>query len=463
MTINLKELPVEVGLVHEGERIRGPDTFLELGGPKVEYKAELVQLADGKSIKDEGFELVGKDIPDFSEGDKAPFGILVEVYGKKIEKDIESVIERRIHDFINYIQGMMHLNQRYDIWCRISKEARDKGLKFEHIAKAMMALFKTEFPFIEKIQVTLMTDEAAVKKHHAMAMKVYEARDARIRGMKDSDVDEFYGCTLCQSFAPTHLCIISPERVSLCGAISWIDARAAARVDPEGPNFVVKKGELLNEKAGEYSGVNDAVGEYSNGTIGRFNMYSMFGPIHTSCGCFEAIGFYIPEVDGIGVVDRNFAGPAVNGIKFSSMATQAGGGAQVEGFLGFGIQWMYSDKFFSGDGGLGRIVWMPSHLKERMKGAIPKDLLDKIPTEKDVESVGDLRSFLDGKKHPVVGRWAKEKKTEDLNANEGGLETAQPILVPEMGIPAAGGGVRIILKNARIYADKVIIRKNTLP
>jgi len=401
------EIPVEVGIVHEGERIRGPDMFLELGGPKVQYKAELVQARKAEEIEDGRVIVAGKDIQEFSEGERSPFGILVEVYGEKVEKDLESVIERRVHDFLNYIQGFMHLNQRYDIWCRVSKEAKEKGLRFEHIGKAIMQLFKTAFPFIEKSQITFMTEEARVKEHYDTSMNIYLERDKRVRGMKDEEVDVFYACTLCQSFAPNHVCIISPQRVSLCGSISWIDARAAAKVDPDGPNFAVDKGELLDEKVGEYAGVNEAVKEATNNANDRFFMYSLFGRPHTSCGCFESIAFYVPEVDGIGIADRNFPGVAVNGLKFSAMATQTGGGEQTEGFLGFGVEWMHSAKFFNAEGGWNRIVWLPSHIKERVKEAIPAELYDKIPTEKEVTTIDELRKFLQEKGHPIVERWTK--------------------------------------------------------
>lgn len=406
----MKELciPVKVGIVYEGERVRGPDTFLELGGPNIEYKAELAQVRKNGEIRDENVILIGRDIQEFKEGEKTPFGILLEFYGEKVEKDLEPVIERRIHDFFNYIQGVMHLNQRYDIWLRISKESAKAGLNFDHIGKALIHLFKTEYPFIEGIQVTFITEPEKVKEHYNKALGIYEERDKRVKGMKDVEVNEFYGCTLCQSFAPNHICIISPQRTSLCGALSWIDARAAAKINPDGPIFMVPKGKLLDENTGEYSGANEIVKEKSNSTNDRFYLYSMFGKPHTSCGCFEAIAFYVPEVDGIGIIDRRFNGAAVNGLKFSTMASQTGGGEQTEGFLGFGINWLFSPKFLSGDGGWERIVWIPSHLTEKVRNEISNEILDKIPTEKDVQGIADLKKFLEEKGHPVL-----KKKAED--------------------------------------------------
>ena len=464
---SLKELPVEVGVVYEGERIRGPDMHIELGGPKASFKFELVQVKSKDEVTDGKITVLGKDIPDFEEGAVTPFGVLVEVYGKDIEKDLEGILERRIHDFINYIHGMMHLNQRYDIWCRISKDAKNAGLKLEDIGSALILLYKQEYSFIDKIQITLITKEEEVKKFRENALKVYESRDARIRGMKDESVDVFYGCSLCQSFAPNHICIVSPERISLCGALSWLDCRASAKIDPEGPNFPVEKGECLDETKGEFSGINKVIEEYSHGANEKIYMYSMFDYPHTSCGCFEAIAFYLPEVDGVGMVDRNFKDEAVNGMKFSTMAGQTGCGEQTVGFLGFGVLWMQSEKFLKAEGGWSRVVWMPSYLKEKAKDYIPKEIYDKIPTEKEIKNIGDLKNYLKEKNHPVVARWvAEEEKEEDKEEGEGkmpAIESASVSGVPVMTSPTmafpGGGGIKITLINAKIYAEKVIIKK----
>lgn len=50
----------------------------------------------------------------------------------------------------------------------------------------------------------------------------------------------------------------------------------------------------------------------------------------------------MPEVDGIGLADRDFKGATPNGLPFSTMAGQTGGGKQVVGFLGMGILYYFS-------------------------------------------------------------------------------------------------------------------------
>lgn len=53
--------------------------------------------------------------------------------------------------------------------------------------------------------------------------------------LTDGSVDTFYSCNLCQSFAPAHVCVVTPERLGLCGAVSWLDAKATKELDATGP------------------------------------------------------------------------------------------------------------------------------------------------------------------------------------------------------------------------------------
>jgi len=437
---------------------------------------------------------VGPDLDEMEEGKTYPYAMIYYIAGKQVEVDLEPVIERRNHDFQNYIEGYMHLNQRYDIWIRIGKGAMKKGLKsLIQIAKATMMLFKNELPFIEKIEAVYVTDKDLVEKLlNDLAMPIYEERDKRVEMLHDEDVDEFYSCTLCQSFAPTNVCIVSPDRPSLCGAITWFDGRAAARVDPEGPNRAVPKGECLDPISGEYSGVNEFAKQESGGEYDRIKLHSFFECPHTSCGCFEVIGFYMPEVDGIGWVHRGYTGTAPNGLTFSTMAGQTGGGKQVVGFLGIGIAYFRSEKFIQADGGWYRVVWMPKELKERILNYIPEDVRDKIATEEEAQTLEELKEFLKEVNHPVVtgvvrpvdGKQITEgwkEEVEEVVEEEAPAEApaeAQPVAQPApMQMPqmplqlpmlqlqqptqtgAAPAGIKLVIKDAKIVIDKVIIRK----
>jgi acetyl-CoA decarbonylase/synthase complex subunit beta len=456
------DIPVEVGVIYEGERIRWSDTQVELGGPREKHKFELVKVRGLDEIEDGVVNIVGNDLSNMESGRSYPFGILIEVAGKDLEEDLEGVIERRIHEYINFIEGFMHLNQRYDIHLRLSKKAFQKGLNtFPLVGKVLERLYKSEMPFIEKIQITFMTDPEKVANTFIEAETTYETRDAKARGMKDEEADAFYGCTLCQSFAPTHCCVITPQRYSNCGAISWFDGRAAARIDPKGPLFTIEKGECVDPWKGEYAGANQVVKEKSLGAIERVWFYTAFGYPHTSCGCFEGLAFFIPEADGFGLVYRDFKGATVNGLPFATMADSTAGGRQVDGFHGVSIEYLRSPKLLQADGGWNRIVWMPSNIKDRVKDFIPTDVVDKIATEMDVENIPQLKDFLKSKSHPVVETWVDEEVVEEEAAPQ---EVAEVVLQqassPSLrGLPLATGSFKIILKDAKIIAKKLIIRQ----
>ncbi len=455
-----EDIPVDVGVIYEGERIRRKQMYVELGGPNIKEKFELTRVRKPEEIEDGKVVIIGPDLKELEEGKSYPFGILVEVAGPQLEKDLEAVIERRIHEYCNYIEGFMHLNQRYDIWLRLSKKSFQKGLNsLQYIGKVLIRLFKSELSIIEKMQVTFITDPEKIREMYQEALKIYEERDARARGLKDEEADMFYGCTLCQSFAPSHVCVITPQRYSNCGAISWFDARAAARVDPKGPLFPVEKGECLDTVKGEFTGANEAVKKKSLGEVTRVWLYTAFGYPHTSCGCFEAVAFYIPEVDGFGIVDRGFRDVTVNGLPFSTLADSTAGGRQVDGFHGISIEYMRSPKFLQADGGYKRVVWMPKQVKEKVKEFIPKELVDKIATEEDAKTIEELKAFLKEKGHPVVERW-KEEEIVAVPAEEEAVaaeEFAEVPVATAATLPITAGGYRIILKDAKITAKKVII------
>jgi acetyl-CoA decarbonylase/synthase complex subunit beta len=475
-----EKFPFDINPMYEGERVRKAGLYVELGGQNKQGFELVLFEPDPEQIKDGEVSLIGPDLEEMEEGGNYAYAMIYRVYGELIEKDLEAVIERRNHEYQGYIQGHMHLNQRAEIWVRISKDAINKGLEsLKQIGRATIMLFKAELPFIEKMDATYITDEEVVAKRLEEANRIYEARDVKTRGLHDEDVDEFYQCTLCQSFAPTNVCVVSPDRIALCGAMSWFDSRAASRIDPEGPNAPIPKGECIDPIGGEYTGVNEAAVRLSSGEYDSIKLHAFLEKPHTSCGCFEVAGFYIPEVGGIGWVHRG--SKVIDtpiGLPFSTVATSVGGGKQVKGFLGIGIQYFYSPKFIQYDGGWRRVVWMASDLKERVENAIPAEMKDKIATEKDVRNIGELREFLQKLDHPVVEGVIRE--VDGVRITEGWAEAAEaaatPPTVSEEEIPVgkesltlvpiaqamasgAGDPIKIILKDADVSIGKIIVKR----
>jgi len=395
--------PVDIGPQYEGEVIRKADMRVEFGGPNVKTRFELVSIKPPDGVTHEKVEIIGPDIDGIPEGSSQPIALIVGIAGARLERDIEPVLERRLHLYLNYIEGFYHMNQRQDVWMRLNKASFSKGLRsLRTLGEILIFLYTSEIDIIERIQVTFITDRARIEELLPEAMEVYRARDEKIRGLREADVEEFYSCALCQSFAPTHICCITPERIANCGAINWFDGKAAYQMDPEGPIQAVPKGDIIDPVRGEYRGADRLAQEKSMGTYDKVFLHSAFGYPHTSCGCFQAICFYIPEVDGFGIVHRDFEGGTVVGAPFTEMAGDTSGGRQVEGFLGIALEYLRSPSFLKADGGWYRIVWMPRVIQEMYRDACPMDLQGKIATENDVTNVDELAAFLDSAGHPWV-------------------------------------------------------------
>jgi carbon-monoxide dehydrogenase catalytic subunit/CO dehydrogenase/CO-methylating acetyl-CoA synthase complex beta subunit len=411
VTFGEVSLPVAYGLAFEGETVRRPQTFVECGGPTKTKVFELVKIREADAVKDGEITLVGKDVDELGEGSTSSLGILVEVYGKHMKKEFEPVVERRIHQFINYAEGAWHTGQRNLIWVRLSKNSVANGLRFKHFGEILYHKMKEELGgIISRIQVTIITDEKEVEKYLPEAKEAYAERDLRIAGLTDESVDAFYACTLCQSFAPSHVCIISPERLGLCGALNWLDAAAGYSIDPNGPNQPVEKGVAIDEQKGQWTNVNQAVRELTHGHIERMNQYTMMEDPQTSCGCFECIVAINSDLQGVIVVNREYTGITPIGMKFSTLAGSVGGGNQTPGFIGIGRQFITSKKFIRADGGLARVVWMPKELKEALRDDIEKratelglaGFVDKIADESITTDADELADYLAKVDHPAL-------------------------------------------------------------
>ena len=410
VTITAIPIPMGCSPAFEGKSIRKEEMYVEFGGGR-SIAFELLHMLPAAEVKDGQIIVIGPEIDAMKEGGAYPLAIIVNVAGKMMKKDYEPVLERRIHNFVNYGEGSWHVAQRDIIWVRISKEVVAKGVKIEHIGKLLASKFRMDFPhLLDAVSVTMITDEAKVLAAKKEAEKAYEERDARIKGMRDSEVNTYYSCTLCQTFAPNHVCVITPERPALCGAISWLDGKIAYEISPSGPNQPIEKGSAINTLNGEFDGVNKFVKKASHGEVDRCSLYSVMEYPMTCCGCFECIALMLPEVNGIMIVNREFKGITPSGMTFSTLAGTIGGGAQTPGFAGISKNYILSDRFLQGEGGIERLVWLPSQLKEELRIRLVKkladqdkaDLFEKIADETRATTIEDLIEYLDRVKHPAL-------------------------------------------------------------
>ncbi len=404
-------VPVPYAAAYEGERVRKEDAAAEFGvesGPAIEF----LEMKDEPEVEDGKVELIGPDIDQLGRESKSmPLAIAVDVFGRRMQKDFEPILQRQIHRFLNYAMGLTHMGQRDRLRLRISRDAFEKGFRLKHLGVILHAMLHQEYSaIVDKAQVKIYTGSDDVERLSSQARVVFDGRDERLGAMTDENVDTFYSCLICQSFAPNHVCIITPERPGLCGAHSWLDAKVSFELIPSGPNQPVEKGRLLDERLGQWENVNRFVCQKSNKAIEKVSMYSLMDSPHSSCGCFECIVAIVPEANGVMIAHRDYPGITPSGMTFTSLAASVGGGVQAPGFLGVGKLYIASRKFISAEGGLKRVVWMSRELKDALADSLKKraeeigepDLLDKIADETNAVNSEELLAFLRQAAHPAL-------------------------------------------------------------
>ena len=407
------DIPVSFASAFEGEIIRRGDMQVEFDGSRVDC-FELVEAKDASEVEDHKIEVIGPDFDEFEVGSKHSIGYVVEVAGKSMQADFEPVFERKFHNYLNCIEGVMHTGQRDMIRIRVSKNAFDAGFRAKHIGEVLYARIKNEFDaVVDKCQVKVITDpELCTKMRHETAIPLFDKRDDRLATLTDESVDVYYSCIMCQAFSPSHVCVVTPERLGLCGAVSWLDAKATNELDPQGPCQVITKEKPIDERIGEYEDVNEAVKLYSQGALEEVSLYSIMEKPMTSCGCFECICGIEPFSNGVVITNREYAGMTPLGMTFSELASMTGGGVQTPGFMGHGKHFISSKKFMKAEGGIERIVWMPKELKESVAERLNETAKELYGIDNFTDMIGDetiaedpetLLAFLTEKGHPALG------------------------------------------------------------
>jgi len=410
VTVTTVPVPVSYGPAFEGERIRGEDIYMECGGGRT-IGIEWLSMRDMSEIEDGKIVMHGPELDQVQAGSKLPLAIRVFAAGRNMQEDFEPILERQIHHLLNYAQGVMHIGQRDIAWVRISKQAVAKGFRFSHFGTILHAKLHADFgAIVDKVEVHIYTTDEDAKKILEDAKKVFRHRDERIEGMVDEQTETYFSCTLCQSFAPTHVCVVTPERPGLCGAYSWLDCKASNEINPTGPNQPINKGEVIDLTLGQWKGVNEFVRKASRGAVEKYNAYSIMKDPMTSCGCFECIAAVLPICNGVMIVDRDCREMTPCGMKFSTLAGFVGGGSITPGFVGHSKYYISSRKYIRADGSIKRIAWMPKRLKGEVRERFEKraveigipDLLDRIADETVGLTEETILPFLKEKKHPAL-------------------------------------------------------------
>lgn len=382
----IPDVPLEVGPVFSREKISEP--ALEVKGSEKSF----IAVTPNPSVSEDELVIKGnKETP-------TDISVHVELGNPVVDNIVTVGVESTLIKVVKYIHGVQLILVGGSVESlKVSKEALDKGFQYIHLLKVIQVELRNKYPEIGPMRIKLILDHDEVSSR-SPAIKAFQSeRKQVIDNASDETVDAFYGCMRCASFSLSHACTISPDRPPQCGGSPWYIMKADALLAPNdvyNKNSEIPKGELFDSAKGEYSGVNSYVRDRTEGRVDKVFMHSVFDHPHTACSCFQNIVFYIPEVDGIGLMDRKYDGEAPGGWTWQRLGNNVAGYQNTEGFGTFGTLYLKSEKFFQADGGYARAVWMTSSLKSIAGDAIPEERKGKIATEKDATSLKELKEFL---------------------------------------------------------------------
>ncbi|MBI4216139.1 MAG: hypothetical protein HY687_01920 [Chloroflexi bacterium] len=349
-------------------------------------------VADGVEIEGE----MGRDL-----------GILIEVASEHADAVVCNYLETQLASLPSYVKGVKSTRGPESLVLGL---AEGVTLTAAQLAETLHKGAKYLFPSIGPVRVTLVTNPQKLLELKPQLVAYRQGRLKAIAAETEETAKEFYGCNGCSTFAINHHCVITPERTPQCGrAYALVKTGSRFMVPVDGARFskrreveaamdycVLEKGRVIDPLRGEYEGVNRAVAARTKGRLKRVFLHSLFESPHSSCGCFGNLAFYMPEVDGIGVMHRGFEGAAPNGRTWGQLANAAAG-SQTPGVAGVSIPYINSPKFLQSDGGYQRVVWMTRKLYDRLSPTLKEKY--RIATEEDAHSLEGLRAFLkEGKK-----------------------------------------------------------------
>lgn len=404
--------------------IRRGEYHAEFGGPKTDYTGcimiDICEHAD--EVEDRVVKVYGPELDEILPESTLPVAMHMKAWGKDMTFDHMEYMARVLANGMMSAEGWTFLGAVFEPWMRVSKKVVQKyNYTFGKFGQIYRAYVVTTVPLVEKFEAIFVVGEptegglveGAAKPASKEVMqellerlhKKQDFYDAYAKMLQDEDVDLFYGCTLCKMIAPNHACVVSPSNIPFCGFATWAGLKVTSEIEAGGFTFPIEKGERVDPDFFWYEGVDNEMYHRSNFAYKHFFLNSCIVYPATNCGCFEAGAFYIPEVDGVGLVHRRYIGDTPLGVPFSTLAGFMSGGEQNHGFKGISLRNMMMKHFLADDGGWDRIVWMPKTVKEEVADALPEEVYDKIATEEDAIDPEELREWLRKKDHPIVHKY----------------------------------------------------------
>ena len=327
-------------------------------------------------------------------------GILVEISAEHFTDDIALSVEAVALKAINYLSGVHAYKDDRIFHLELNAETE---IDEEKITQAIYWGIRHEYPRLKNIAISIYYEPDAIALESQRVSAYKSEQRELVKNMTEDNTQEFCICTECRPFSLVHTCILTPERMPMCASRTYASVKAAAyfgssavpwkrQSEKELPlRHVFKRGKLLNSEKGEYQGCNRMYREMTDGQLKRVFLHSLRDYPLTSCGCFQALAFWLEQVRAIGIMLRSSKSTTPHGQTWAMLANKAGG-KQCSGIMGVSLAYIRSANFLKGDGVFGNVVWVDSDLHNKIGDLFLTG--QKVATEKDVQTMKDLKQFL---------------------------------------------------------------------
>lgn len=140
------------------EMILAEDVAVELGHPSTASQALVLMTFEKELIRSGQITWIGPDLSEKKEGARLPLGQVVML---SVNKDlVPDPFDMENRQFLtNRLPGHMVRSVPGQLWIRISKEARERGLDLRIVGSALVAAYLTDFEGVTGAEVLFVTSD----------------------------------------------------------------------------------------------------------------------------------------------------------------------------------------------------------------------------------------------------------------------------------------------------------------
>lgn len=140
------------------EVILAEDTGVELGHPSTSSLALVLTTARSDLVRHGRVTRLGPDLDEMAQGTRAPFAQIV-LLAAPPARTVDRFDLENAQYLTHRLPGYMVRSVPGRLWARVSRRALASGLRIETIGRALVAVYSTDLPGIERVEVVFVTSD----------------------------------------------------------------------------------------------------------------------------------------------------------------------------------------------------------------------------------------------------------------------------------------------------------------